>query len=529
MADKTVSIDIKTTSDTSGAKQAQKSFADLEAEILRLSAEVKRLAKALDDANRKPLNDLPKKLDESGKNMGKMGMLANQASYQIGDFFTQVEMGTSTVRAFSQQAPQMLGALSSAGVLSAKMAMTFAGVGAVIPLLAMALPKVAGMFSDVATDANGAGEAIKTMAEKAAKIELTKLDDAKQALTFSLQAARLLTGEFPLLSAASQAASIAVIKDAKTMESAQDLINKMLGKQVDAYEKIERAAKLMAAERKATFDKEVADQKKAAMEAFRAKQEAQDKVDAMLQDRANREAEIARKKGPLLDNRAALARAETANSDRSDGPKLPTTFGSVPSISPLVETKGLKETIAVAEAEIKQIAEGLIEEAKDGGPLDQAQLALQSAAKKAIDEQFAVEKITEQLENTAKTADTSAKLQTVADQGEQVAKETLALLGKITPASESGRRQLETIHGMVDDLTVSQKEGPRLLSELSKLIGQMQLDGGMTDLIKEVVQIQKHQTDNQRAVAKIAKDNAAIEANQKAIEQQLQSLSATRR
>jgi hypothetical protein len=57
MADKNVGIEIKTTADTTGAKQAQASIENLNPVVKKLGTET----------------------ETTGKNVGKMGMLTNQA------------------------------------------------------------------------------------------------------------------------------------------------------------------------------------------------------------------------------------------------------------------------------------------------------------------------------------------------------------------------------------------------------------------------------------------------------------------
>lgn len=74
--------------------------------------------------------------------LGKMGSLFQNMSYQITDFAVQTQGGVSAMRAFSQQAPQMAGALGAAGIGGA------AGVAgfAIASLLAALAPAALAML-----------------------------------------------------------------------------------------------------------------------------------------------------------------------------------------------------------------------------------------------------------------------------------------------------------------------------------------------------------------------------------------------
>lgn len=61
---------------------------------------------------------LQRGLVASRDRVGNLGSVVNQAGYQFTDFAIQVQSGTSAVTAFAQQAPQLAGALSQAGILA---------------------------------------------------------------------------------------------------------------------------------------------------------------------------------------------------------------------------------------------------------------------------------------------------------------------------------------------------------------------------------------------------------------------------
>ena len=130
MASKKVNIDISTTANTAGAKQAA-------AAMDNLSTASTQAAAASTAAS-------------SGAS--KVGQVAASAGYQVQDFATQVSMGTSAFTAFAQQAPQFLGVFGPGGALA----------GALVAVGAIATK----VFLDMASNAEAAGEAAQDLADK---------------------------------------------------------------------------------------------------------------------------------------------------------------------------------------------------------------------------------------------------------------------------------------------------------------------------------------------------------------------------
>lgn len=142
MAGQKVAIDIKTTADVSGVKTAEQAFEDLQVEVKPLQAEVLRISEALQDANNNNLEKVPKHADAAGESMDKMGRFATQAGFQITDFAVQVQGGQSAITAFSQQFPQLLGAIEQSGLnlqtLGSEILSMSVGIGTAISMGAVA-------------------------------------------------------------------------------------------------------------------------------------------------------------------------------------------------------------------------------------------------------------------------------------------------------------------------------------------------------------------------------------------------------
>ena len=213
----------------------------------------------------------------AGKNIGKMGMLANQASFQIGDFFTQVEMGTSAVRAFSQQAPQLVGAFQMAGVMSGTTALAMAGVGAAIPIATIALGGLSKMFTTSAVASDDMAARIKKNAENAAESLGGILDAQFNAIKKIQEIESSRTQEWKARDAAKDQSASAAQESAEKLHNVSVRINSQLGITEKAYDKIagdnERAQ--MAAEA-ATAESVKAEQEK--VEALQKTQDAQGEV-----------------------------------------------------------------------------------------------------------------------------------------------------------------------------------------------------------------------------------------------------------
>lgn len=134
MADKDISIQIKTSADTAGAKQAEAALEGLENQARQTDAALdgvsasagsgtggarsaaggSRSSKGAAAAIKELAEEAPK-ATRAGLSFGQM---AGQAGFQIQDFAVQVQGGTSKLAAFSQQAPQLLGIFGPGGAIA---------------------------------------------------------------------------------------------------------------------------------------------------------------------------------------------------------------------------------------------------------------------------------------------------------------------------------------------------------------------------------------------------------------------------
>ena len=101
-------------------------------------------------------------LKQTGGAFKNMGHQVQNASYQLTDFIVQVQGGTSASRAFSQQAPQLLGA--------------FGALGAALGIVAAVAPAVFQLFTGGSATIKDAAEAVTAFADASNRAN-TGIDD----------------------------------------------------------------------------------------------------------------------------------------------------------------------------------------------------------------------------------------------------------------------------------------------------------------------------------------------------------------
>jgi hypothetical protein len=127
-SDRSVEIGIKTTADTSGAQQTVTALKEVTVESAAIERQNEKARVDqwgfvnLDEVPKKAkkatqsLEDIAPATKKAGAGMDGMGRLATQAGYQMTDFAVQVQGGQSAITAFSQQFPQLIGAIQSSGM-----------------------------------------------------------------------------------------------------------------------------------------------------------------------------------------------------------------------------------------------------------------------------------------------------------------------------------------------------------------------------------------------------------------------------
>ena len=106
----------------------KKGIKEVREEVTRLKTAVAAGGAALDKYNAG--------LVQSKNKMNKFGMVSQQVGYQVGDFFVQVQSGTSALVAFGQQGTQLAGLLPgvAGAVVGAAGGVSCCTVGAGLPV-----------------------------------------------------------------------------------------------------------------------------------------------------------------------------------------------------------------------------------------------------------------------------------------------------------------------------------------------------------------------------------------------------------
>jgi hypothetical protein len=116
-----VRLEANATKMISETKKASKTVSD---ELRKIDSEFRRNNTTVSDG----LTRKGRQMKESADQYRNLGFAAQNAAFQVGDFFTQVAGGTAPTRAFAQQLPQLLGGLGLIGALAG------AAAAALIPL-----------------------------------------------------------------------------------------------------------------------------------------------------------------------------------------------------------------------------------------------------------------------------------------------------------------------------------------------------------------------------------------------------------
>mgnify|MGYP001809720095 CR=1 FL=1 len=150
------------------SEDIQRLMVRLEANSTKMISETKKASAAVSEAmkridgeftksNRRVTDGLTRKGQQLQENAGQyrnLGFAAQNAAFQVGDFFTQVAGGTAPTRALAQQLPQLLGGLGLIGALAG------AAAAALVPL--------AGSFFAASEKAQTVDEAMKGVSQSMA-------------------------------------------------------------------------------------------------------------------------------------------------------------------------------------------------------------------------------------------------------------------------------------------------------------------------------------------------------------------------
>lgn len=225
MANRKVKINIDTTANTSGAKQAAKAMDDLAEASKRAgnaASQASGTMNTLDSATTKSAASSR----SAGKEASRMGQVAGQAGFQIQDFAVQVGAGTSALTAFSQQAPQLLGVFGPGGAIAG----AFVAIGAVATQVFMKMGDDAGTAEQKAEKLKDMLDRVKDSVEK---IIDKRIDFGKQKIEDATTNAKLLAGELNNVAINQIKANKAIIESMQQIDKAAIEQAKLRGEDPD--------------------------------------------------------------------------------------------------------------------------------------------------------------------------------------------------------------------------------------------------------------------------------------------------------
>jgi hypothetical protein len=501
MSDLNIQIAIKTTADASGVRVAAEAVQGLDRELAHT-------ANTIEEANATPLKNFPTKVEESGKQMQKMSQFANQASYQITDFVTQVSMGTSSITAFSQQAPQLLGTMTQMGMVTGKAAMGIAALSVAIPVALMAgaalFRWVSQSTEEVSKWSEETDKSVGKVAKSLGELDTKALEDADKKAQNATQSAFLLAQKFDDVGKAEDASSMAALDNAAKNIQAQALVAQALGLQVDQYQqllaladieqqKMEQAAKaaigdanqamqqaVLEAWKKTEDTKRGEKQKQQLAENLALQQQILDKI--IAQNQAADGANIRRKNdnpgGEVLGN---LAIGNVGGALEAEQRRLKNSLAQDAYDKEAAWRKDLEAAQrSRVEALISNLAKTTEETALNDAELENANRKL-NAQDGATKEKIA------QINQTLEAASGLQQLETVAATGKQLATDIDAALATMNATTPQQQAAVEDLKKITSDRVIESNEIARLITDLRTLTGGLQV--GTTETTANVQQL----------------------------------------
>jgi hypothetical protein len=430
MANRKVTINISTTANTSGADQA--------------AASMDRLAVSSNKATTATA--------ATGKGASKVGQLAGQAGFQIQDFAVQVGAGTSALTAFSQQAPQLLGAFGPAGAIA----------GAVVAIGAIAAKVFLSMGDDALSTEEKAkklAEAFEKIGEEAEKAVRDEIDFGRQKIEDTTTAAENLADELNNV-AENQLKLDKVILDSMTkINEAESVLQDLRGESADKLKlqaeqlaqeaetrNVERAMEIQAEENRL----KVANDAKAVAEANLelVKQQRQEAIQKLEADEASLKAKRDEFKALQDASKQTVGLAFALSEGGLPNASTPAAMDAQSKIDTNVIQKEIQDLKVTVQNTVKALESN--GELADGiRSAEQAVVTANTATNKALsDFNFAVEGIS--IENTAE--EISAATTGLKEKSELMADEVEKMIDGVKATNATEQQALETLKtALVDD------------------------------------------------------------------------------
>lgn len=484
------------------------------------------------------------------------GMATNAMSYQMQDFAVQVGSGTSALTAFAQQAPQLIGGLSMAGVMTGGVSIAMSALAVAIPIALFGGKALWSSFSGGAEDAKKKTEALNTRLKESTKIYQEFEDAGKKArddeaaaaerlrrqmsgldIDFKIRGdATALQGTIATLTAqlelSRQRLDLARIESALTVATGEDVLRLTKEREAvvqriyDAELNIQQVARETALEKA----RDAKDQAQAAFDIQKEKYdrdfqalEAQKRLVEDLTATANKLQQDRRTFTALLQADQDAKKKQVADMGPAVNPNSPAGFlknqleGEIKDLAKLIKQAGtahqeeITDTIAQANVQAKVLDDmsAKFESSKEkiegfAAALTKATIAISNTKRtQAAEEKIGGEiKATDEIAKTGKTVTEAAKkaIEAIKNEASKTGENVTprrGFPGQETPKSGA----ISAIEDLLKDATPDAEQGARLVEILRNLQnGLSQKDAVLTTSIEALLTITNGQVDACKAL-----------------------------
>ncbi|MEI6654058.1 MAG: hypothetical protein WCP45_04765 [Verrucomicrobiota bacterium] len=487
----------------------------------------------------------------------KVGFVSREASYQIADFSTQVQMGTSAVTAFGMQAPNLINSFTQVGLVSGKLA---------LPLLAVsaALPIVAGAYKYFSSQIPQAGAAQKKFAEdtsasidklvgKIGELNTDALEKADTKAKDAIKSAGLLAEKFTAVQTAEASFTAAAKTNAETNIASQGGMLSVLGLQQEKFKEIQILADLQVKALQAAAAAKIAEvnamREQAVLEAWKATMEIKRseakkislEADLVAQQRVldlvtkqNRETEKSAVKrsneSPLWDMAGSMV-GVGARVFAGDYPGALRNFQAADPSAAMtkhVQNQGADDYDARTaesrrnmETGARSRVDGLasdIEKVKEETATNEALFDNLSRKINASDQASAIK--IEEITQTLQSTQTAAQIDQLNKTATQNVADIEGVLSNVTATSAQEAPAFSRLKQAVADHIIDARELPQVVADLQTLLGSyqsgfMQMSGSTTENVRMVTAVQAQLAEQVKLTREAGIQSAGVSADQK--------------
>lgn len=409
-----------------------------------------------------------------------------QAGFQVADIATQVSGGTSLLQAFSQQAPQLLGAFGPTGAIAG----AFVGLAALGVQVFFKSGESAKLLSEKADEAaklikDGLGEVIRGISED--------YDFGKTNMQNAQTYSQTLFDTFVKIAEKQREFSKQSLENSKELRKTELELAESMGLNVDKKNELARSSKEDAAIRKQQLDSDIAAQNEIIAKAELEKQQADEKKQKQqeLVDGKTQELEVARIRLNQIEQERAKLKIK-ADEQKSylqeawdlvkawsfidDKVRKPgdVSLTSMQTQGAFTATQKLNSPVQTAERsyleqKVKELDESLKNTGQFGADLVKA---IQDSATASINLDTALKTASAEiksLENTSAVTEIGAAVDLIKTQNEERSAKVETLIQGVNPVTSGEKAAMDVLQAALSDHEIKISEVPKVSAALSTL------------------------------------------------------------